>query len=228
MFSVEICDNKPFIFSVSTLTVFQSMFLSDGDVVFFSIIIFCNSSKFLSFFVCINYLSMLFGCVGVQLLLVFDSFRKDFSCLLIFGESVIALVSCLYSLFVFWRIYSISRSENQPFFIIVLNWPSSLWLVLWNLAHLWQTSIILFLYIFFALLLEWQWSASFLSSLVHVLRCSRPENYYYYHYYYYYYLVIRDVHISVSWWFSTGLWGTASLLKSPGLFSVFWPFSIML
>ena len=27
---------------------------------------------------------------------------------------------------------------------------------------------------------------------------------------------------SVSWWFSSGVWVTASLLKSPGLFSVFW------
>ena len=28
-------------------------------------------------------------------------------------------------------------------------------------------------------------------------------------------------HISVSWWFFTGVWVIASLLKSPGLFSVF-------
>ena len=38
----------------------------------------------------------------------------------------------------------------------------------------------------------------------------------------------RVFHISVSWWSFTGVWVTASLLKSPGLFSVFWPFSIML
>ena len=41
-------------------------------------------------------------------------------------------------------------------------------------------------------------------------------------------LHIRVFHISVSWWYFTGYWETASLLKSPGLFSVFWPFSIML
>ena len=35
-------------------------------------------------------------------------------------------------------------------------------------------------------------------------------------------------HISVSWWLFTGVWVTASLLKSPGLFSVFWPSSIMM
>ena len=38
----------------------------------------------------------------------------------------------------------------------------------------------------------------------------------------------RVFHISVSWWFFTGVWVTSSLLKSPGLFSVFWLFSIML
>ena len=37
----------------------------------------------------------------------------------------------------------------------------------------------------------------------------------------------RVFHISVSWWSFTGVWVTASLLKSPGLSSVFWPFSIM-
>ena len=45
--------------------------------------------------------------------------------------------------------------------------------------------------------------------------------------YYYYYLLLWVFHISVSWWFFTGVWVTESLLKSPGLFSVFWPFSIM-
>ena len=35
-------------------------------------------------------------------------------------------------------------------------------------------------------------------------------------------------HISVCWWSSTGVWVTASLFKSPGLVSGFWPFSAML
>ena len=43
---------------------------------------------------------------------------------------------------------------------------------------------------------------------------------------FFYYL--RDFHINVSWWSSTGIWMKTSLLKSPGLFPVFWPFSIML
>ena len=38
----------------------------------------------------------------------------------------------------------------------------------------------------------------------------------------------RVFHISVSWWFFTGVWVTASLLKSPGLLSVFWPFLAVL
>ena len=38
---------------------------------------------------------------------------------------------------------------------------------------------------------------------------------------------LRVLHISVSWWSFIGVWETASLIKSPGLFSVFWPISIM-
>ena len=38
---------------------------------------------------------------------------------------------------------------------------------------------------------------------------------------------LRVFHISFSWWSFTGGWVTASRLKSPGFFSVFWPFSIM-
>ena len=48
------------------------------------------------------------------------------------------------------------------------------------------------------------------------------------YYYYYYYSLIRAFHISVSRWFFIGVWVKASLLKSPGLFIVFWPFSTML
>ena len=39
---------------------------------------------------------------------------------------------------------------------------------------------------------------------------------------------LRVFHISISWWSFTGVWVTASILKSPGLFTVFWLFSIML
>ena len=39
---------------------------------------------------------------------------------------------------------------------------------------------------------------------------------------------LKVFYIRISWWFSTGVSVTASLLKSPGLFSVFWPISTML
>ena len=35
-------------------------------------------------------------------------------------------------------------------------------------------------------------------------------------------------YISISWWFFTGAWVTASHLNSPGLFSIFWLISVML
>ena len=62
----------------------------------------------------------------------------------------------------------------------------------------------------------------------HSVSSSSSSSYYYYYYYYYYYLLIRFFFISVSCWFFTGVWVTANLLKSPGLFSVFFLFSIML
>ena len=38
---------------------------------------------------------------------------------------------------------------------------------------------------------------------------------------------LRIFHISFSWWFLTGVWVTAGLLKFPGPFSVFWLFPII-
>ena len=48
----------------------------------------------------------------------------------------------------------------------------------------------------------------------------------YYYYYYFTHLVV--FHTCVSWWFSTGVWVTASLLRSLGLFWVFWSISAMI
>ena len=42
------------------------------------------------------------------------------------------------------------------------------------------------------------------------------------------FLSFRVFHISDNWWLFKGVWVTASLLKSPGLSSIFWSFSIML
>ena len=47
---------------------------------------------------------------------------------------------CIWYLCVFWSICRILRSENRPFFIIVLTWSASLWLV-WKLAHSFQLVI---------------------------------------------------------------------------------------
>ena len=44
--------------------------------------------------------------------------------------------------------------------------------------------------------------------------------YYYYYYYCYYYLLIRVFHISVSGWSFTGVWVTASLLKSLSILAI--------
>ena len=59
--------------------------------------------------------------------------------------------------------------RKQLFFIIVLNWSASLWLV-WKLEYSCQIFIILFLYpLCVGLLRKWQCSASWLSSQVYVL-----------------------------------------------------------
>ena len=45
---------------------------------------------------------------------------------------------------------------------------------------------------------------------------------------YYYFTPIRVFHTSISRWFLIGVLATATLLKSPGFSSVFWPITIML
>ena len=110
---------------------------------------------------------VLFGCVMFLFSEVGGLFWLDCFCLLILGVSDIVLLSC--SLFIFWCISSISRSENKPFFIIVLTWSASLWLV-WKLAHSCLISIILFRYpLCVGFLIKEQCSANWLSSIVHLL-----------------------------------------------------------
>ena len=82
--------------------------------------------------------------------------------------------------------------------------------------------------VFFFFLLESAWqhfqvSRTRLSILVALCNVVAWMLYYYYHY-----LLIRVFHISVCWLYFTRDWVTVSLLKSPGLFSVFCPSSIML
>ena len=45
--------------------------------------------------------------------------------------------------------------------------------------------------------------------------------------FYYHFTLLRVFHTSVSWWLFAGVWVTASLLKSLGLFSVFWSILII-
>ena len=42
-----------------------------------------------------------------------------------------------------------------------------------------------------------------------------------------YHSLWKGFHTSARWWFITGIWDTASVFKSPGLFSVFWLISTM-
>ena len=100
------------------------MFLSN---VVFSPLIFGKFSRF-NFSSCVNLCSVLFGCVLFDCVAflfaeVGSSFPLDCLCLLIIGVSDIVLLSC--QLFILWCISNISKSENQPFFIVVLTSSSS-------------------------------------------------------------------------------------------------------
>ena len=51
------------------------------------------------------------------------------------------------------------------------------------------------------------------------------RRFYYYYYYYYYYYCFTSLTVfltSISWWSFSGVWVSASLLKFPRFFSVFW------
>ena len=104
-------------------TVLHSMTLSDGKLVFSPFIVPFKLSRF-TFCSCVRVCSWLFVHCYVVWRFLF--------------------LSC--SLFIFCCISSISRSENQLLFIIVLTWLARLWFVVWKLAHSCQISIILFLY----------------------------------------------------------------------------------
>ena len=114
-------------------------------------------------------------------------------------ETLFDSVSCHTQVIPFGWVITVYRGFNQ-YFIILLLWG------------------------FFTAVLSDGLSQEFNSKFPGLFSLSRSIL----DYYYYYYSPIRAFHISVSRWFFTGVWVTASLLKSPGLFLVFWPFSIML
>ena len=102
---------------------------NDGKVVFSLFIILflfsrfnfcsCNSVCF-GLFGC-----ALFGCVAFTFTVVSGSFLFDCFHLLILDVSGTVVLSCSLS----GIFSSISRSKTQPFFIIVLTWSASFWLV---------------------------------------------------------------------------------------------------
>ena len=129
-----------FILFVSILSVLHSMFL-DGRVVFSLFMILCFLD--LSFVLVVIFL---YGCLVVHCLVVWcfhsPKLAVHFRRVVFVWHHLMCLVLYYnFVLCVFWWISSISRSENQPFFIIVLTW-----LVVWKFAHSCQISVILFLY----------------------------------------------------------------------------------
>ena len=120
------------IFSASALSYFQSWFLWDCHIVFFSIMIFFINSRFI-----------LFSCVKV-IFVVLVGVVVWFSvfCVLV----GIVWSCCYYSQFCY--ISCISRSENQSFFYIIPALSARLWLVVLDLTHDAKITIILFLYAF--------------------------------------------------------------------------------
>ena len=104
------------------------MFLNDGKVVFLLLKILIKLSRF-DFYSRDSVCSGLFGCavfdyVGFPFSEVGGSFRMGCFCLEIFDVPGDVLLTCWS--FIFGCISIISRSENQPFFIIVLTWSTSL------------------------------------------------------------------------------------------------------
>ena len=121
----------------------------------------------------------------------------------------------------------------------VSYWKGSLCVTLDEGRQLYFTSYIyIYIYIHYSNLLPMQTDRRLIYKIFYYYynyyRFYNHYHYYHYYHHYYYYCYcyfcysLRVFQISVSWWFSTGVWVTASLLKSPGLFTVFWPISTML
>ena len=151
MLLVGIFVNWSFTFSVLDLTVLQSCFLREGNKVFFSdMILFMISTFFcLSWVsVCVFVLAM-YWSLSLTVWLGVSGFP-------LFSVSVTVLGVCWYvSLYICGWISSISRSEIQTLFLIVLTWLTSLWFVFLNQMNSVQISINLFLYpLFVGLLLK--------------------------------------------------------------------------
>ena len=112
-------------------------------------------------------------------------------------------------------VFSLARFRYLFFFSLSFNF--TLWSAGTAKSTILQVLFFLLIVTRYGRLAEIRWSV-----------CITKSQRSYYYYYYYYYSLIRAFHISDSRWFFTEVWVTASLLKSPGLFLVFWQFSTML
>ena len=124
----------------------------------------------------------------------------------------------LHSLIIWLMVSSLSPHSLHLLFCWVLSILALIWLVLMALpcAAIRRDSVSLLKFPFLSHVQVLSCKILFIS------RLNRP-------YYYYYYLLILWIFQSiVSRWFLTGVWVTKSLLKSPELFSVFWPNLIIL
>ena len=123
-----------FVFSVSVLTVFQSWFHREVDIVFFSDIILFIISIFIFSSVMFVPLCLAEWCFGYY----YSAFRFGWKFLVFLYLASWLLYQHLVDMFpyiVCWCISNISWWENQPFFIIIIICSVSLWLVL-NFANL--------------------------------------------------------------------------------------------
>ena len=133
-----------------------------------------------------------------------------------------------------WVFHSFSNSLARSRYISFFSHSFSF--ILWSAGTAKSTILqVLFFFFFLSLIIIRSGLPCVCRSPIGVFMCyflgeelGCAYNICHYYYYYDYYSLIRAFHISNSRWFFTEVWVTASLLKSPGLFLVFWQFSTML
>ena len=134
--------NKSFTFLVYGLTFLQSWFLRESNVVFLSDMIFSMICSFI-FSSSVNVSASVFAMYRS---LSFSFWFGLSDCPVFSASATVNGVCWCIWLYICWRISSISRSEDQQFFVIVLTWSASIRFVDLNLPNSVQISIILFLY----------------------------------------------------------------------------------
>ena len=151
----------------------------DSNIVFFLVMIsFINIKFILSF--CLSTCFVVLGCVAFCFSVFCASIWLGGSCFSVFSVMIWVNQSYSYpSLFTCRHISNISRSENWPFFNIMLAWSVSLWFVILKLADKVQSSIILFLYfLWIGLLLKQEWRTCCLSFSIFSVGVSELSSYF--------------------------------------------------